>query len=63
MHLSKENNPLPACRQINQYYYFQPYLWTDKQREKLFERQTVCRESVSIGNRMICSDIWHKYHA
>ena len=34
MHLSKEDNPLPACRQINQYNYFQPYLWTDKQRGK-----------------------------
>ena len=34
MHLNKEDNPLPACRQINQYNYFQPYLWTDKQRGK-----------------------------
>ena len=24
--------------------------------------QTLKTEKISIGNSMICSDIWHKYH-
>ena len=62
MHLSKEDNPLPACRQINQYNYFEPYLWTDKQRGKRLWKAAIYPPPLHLTafftHTVCCLEIW-----
>ena len=51
----KEDNDIGTVT-WNTAYYFQKK--REREREREYNRSVV----VSIGNSMICSDIWHKYH-